>query len=210
MNEDEQLEDLELNQEDPVGDPPVPEIYDDDRPLTVGEARRLLEMSQQNNRQPAPQQEQTVSDAIYNPAYEARQALRVIDSMIADVRKQNPDVPIEVVNGLQALLDKEEDFDRLVTLQKTGQHLRYADSEMMKMVREGKYTPSQFRGAQASRGAGGGASVRPVQPTRTLREMEAFPGEEAMVKNMLGNMGTKYELDSDDINYLTAGGTPLK
>ena len=184
-----------------------PEIDEDNRPLTRGEARKLLEaIAAQQQQAPAAgaAAADPYSNDLYNPAREARSSLRLIDTMITEVQRETPDIPVAILDNLRTELDKADTLEDLQNLQRNGAHIRYADAESMKAIKAGTYRPRQFATASSSAASSGGA--RPAAPTRTFKDLEAFPGEASMVEDMLRSRGT--EFDQDDRHYLATGGTP--
>lgn len=204
---------------DPDEEQPADSPADDDNaPVTRAEARVIAEQQRQileelrASRQ-APAAGEPIQDnpLANNPndqsAFNVRQQIRLIDTMVSEVRSKNPDCPVQVLEALRNELDKYPTLADLQAIHKKGNHQNWSDAQMMKLMRDGKYVPKNLRGRGVLASDIGSGAVS-AAPTKKRQLSQAEQQGEAFEKSVLADLGITF--DQNDLDYIATGGTALR
>jgi len=137
-------------------------------PLSKAEFYEALKQFQQPQ-QPQQQFQQAYADAIYDPTYEARKAMRLEDEMIAECDAMYPDLPADAKAEIRNRIGQYRTYEDLQAAKANKVHELLADAKASELFRKGKYVPASLR------------NVAKPSPVNTERPKTISPKQKAEV-----------------------------
>jgi len=175
--DDETYEDEGFDDEGGQGtllDEPEPEPIDGagandmNAPLTRAEFFEALKQFQAPQ-QPQQQFQQAYNEAIYDPTYEARKAVRLEEEMLAEVNAMYPDLPADAKAEIRNRIGSYRTYEDLQAAKANKVHELLANAKAGELLRQGKYIPASLK------------KLTKAEPVNTERPRAASPRKKAEI-----------------------------